>query len=57
LGTPQRQSGVGAAGYNGSDHGVGGSGAGINQSTSTVAGGSGSDGVVIVTEYYTGVAG
>ena len=57
LGTPLRQSNVGSAGYNGADHGVGGSGAGINQSSTTVAGGDGSDGVVVVTEYYMGVAG
>jgi hypothetical protein len=36
--------------------GVGGSGAGSNQSSTTVAGGDWSDGVVIVTEYYMGVA-
>jgi hypothetical protein len=57
LGTAQRQSNVGSAGYNGAAYGVGGSGAGINQSSTTVAGGDGSDGVVIVTEHYMGVAG
>jgi hypothetical protein len=44
------------AGADGRSYGGGGTGCSLNASTSSKAGGDGAAGVVIVTEYYMGVA-